>query len=157
MYQGGPRGMAIRCGFGAALTAVLMLGADLGAAQPASCTKPEFEAVVSDAATALRELNQKNRPGFQEKLRQLKDKRGWSTERFMAEAAPFVQDDRIAEFDQTSGELLNKINSAGEASGAAVPDCALLADLRATMQQLVATQTAKWSYMFQKLDAALKK
>jgi hypothetical protein len=130
--------------------------AGLLAAQPATCTKAEFEAVVEGAAGALRELNQKNRPAFQDKLRELKDKRGWSTEQFMAEAAPFVQDEKIADFDQTSGELLGRINSAGEGGGNA-PDCNLLASLRASMKQLVATQTAKWSYMFLKLDAALKK
>ena len=75
----------------------------------------------------------------------------------MAEAAPFVQDDKIAEFDLTSGELLDRINSAGEAGGAKIPDCKLLADLRATMQRLVATQTAKWTYMFGKLDGELAK
>ena len=80
-----------------ALTLLAML---LGAqpslqAQPA-CTKADFEAVVDDAAAALRELNATNKPIFQEKLRQLKEKRGWSHDKFMAEAAPFVQDERIA-------------------------------------------------------------
>src|ERR1700730_8105308 len=42
------------------------------------CAKADFEAVVDDAAAALRDLNLKNKPNFQEKLRQLKDKRGWS-------------------------------------------------------------------------------
>jgi len=130
---------------------------EIASAQPATCAKPEFEAVVEQASAALRELNQKNRGRFQDELRALKDKRGWSTEQFMAEAAPFVHDDRIAEFDQTSGELLDKLNSAGETGGAKSPDCKLLADLRTTMQQLVDTQTAKWTYMFQKLEAALTK
>jgi hypothetical protein len=35
------------------------------------------------------------------------------------------------------------------------PDCAVLLELRARMKVLVETQTAKWAYMFQKIDAEL--
>ena len=52
--------------------------------------------VVDEAAAALRDLNAKNKPAFQEKLRQLKDKRAWSHDEFLKEAAPFVRDDKIA-------------------------------------------------------------
>jgi hypothetical protein len=132
-----------------------LAGAEV-AAQPAACARQEFETVVDDAAAALRDLNQKNRPAFQDKLRMLKEQRGWSQEQFMAEASAYVQDDRIVEFDQTSGDLLAKLNSTGEA-GAATPDCNLLNELRATMKALVETQTSKWVYMFGKIDAALTK
>ena len=37
----------------------------------------------------------------------------------------------------------------------AKPDCAVLLELRARMKVLVDTQTAKWAYMFQKIDAEL--
>ena len=120
------------------------------------CQRAEFEAVVDDAAAALRELNLKNKPDFQEKLRQLKDKRGWSHDQFLTEAAPFVRDDKIAVFDQQSDQLLNDISSLGqEGADAKTPDCALLHELRARMKVLVDTQTAKWTYMFEKLNAAL--
>jgi hypothetical protein len=125
-----------------------------GAAQV--CAKVDFEAVVDDAAGALRDLNMQNKPAFQEKLRQLKDKRGWSHDAFLKEAAPFVRDDKIAVYDQDSERLLTDISTLGqEGADAATPDCALLADLKARMQTLVDTQTAKWTYMFSKLDAAL--
>jgi hypothetical protein len=121
-----------------------------------SCTRAEFEAVVDDAAAALRDLNLKNKPDFQEKLRQLKDKRGWSHDQFMTEAAPYVRDDKIAVFDQESDQLLNDISSLGqEGADAKTPDCALLHELRARMKVLVDTQSAKWRYMFEKLNAAL--
>jgi hypothetical protein len=120
------------------------------------CAKSDFEAVVDDAAAALRDLNLKNKPDFQEKLRQLKDKRGWSHDQFMTEAAPYVRDDKIAVFDQQSDQLLNDISSLGqEGAEAKTPDCALLHELRARMKVLVDTQSAKWSYMFEKLNAAL--
>lgn len=128
-----------------------------GAPQEKVCQKAEFEAVVDDAAGALRDLNLENKPAFQEKLRELKEKRGWSHDAFLKEAAPFVRDDKIAVYDQESERLLSDISSLGqEGAEAPSPDCALLADLKARMKTLVDTQTAKWSYMFQKLDAALK-
>jgi hypothetical protein len=152
------------------LAAVLMLLAAAAQAQaqtpaqvpagatpaPEQCAKAEFEDVVDDAAAALRDLNAKNKPAFQEKLRQLKDKRGWTTDEFLKQAAPFVRDDKIAVFDQDSERLLGDISSQGQEGAAApTPDCALLLELRARMKVLVETQSAKWAYMFQKLDAAL--
>lgn len=131
-------------------------GADAPAASASECTKSEFEAVVDEAAAGLRDLNLKNKPAFQEKLRQLKDKRGWSHDQFMKEAAPFVRDEKIAVFDRRSERLLIDISSLGqEGAEAKTPDCALLLELRARMKVLVQTQTEKWSYMFGKLDKAL--
>jgi hypothetical protein len=113
--------------------------------------------VVDEAAAALRDLNMKNKPVFQEKLRQLKDKRGWSHDQFLKEGTSFVRDDKIEVYDQDSERLLSDISSQGqEGAEAKTPDCALLTNLRGRMNVLVETQTAKWTYMFEKLDAALK-
>ena len=78
-----------------------------------SCVKTEFEEVVDGAAAALRDLNNKNRPEFQEKLRQLKDKRGWDNDQFLKEAAPYVKDDQIDVYDETSNDLLGRITNMG--------------------------------------------
>lgn len=126
------------------------------APQAGVCGKSDFEAVVDDAAGALRDLNLQNKPVFQEKLRLLKDKRGWSHDAFLKEAAPYVRDEKIAVYDQESERLLADISTLGqEGADAPTPDCTLLADLKSRMQTLVDTQTAKWGYMFQKLEAAL--
>jgi hypothetical protein len=123
-----------------------------------TCAKADFEAVVDDAAGALRTLHHQNTPPYQAKLRQLKDKRGWSHDQFMTEAAPLVRDDTIVGFDQKSEELLSNITRGGQsgASGPA-PNCALLVELRRQMSALVETQKAKWGYMFDKLEQELKK
>lgn len=127
-------------------------------AEDQACGKADFEAVVEEAATGLRDLNTENKPKFQEKLRELKTKRAWSHDQFMREAAPFVQDEKINEFDQSIDELLTAISSMGQEGAAAKkPDCALLLELRARMRLLVETQTAKWSYMFGKIDTELWK
>jgi len=127
-------------------------------AQPAACAKADFEIVVDEAAGALRDLARQNTPQFQGRLRQLKTKRGWSDDRFLQEAEPLVRDDRIADFDRKSEAFLGRITSAGQAGSAnAAPDCALLAELRATMKVLVETQKAKWAYMFEKIEGELRK
>lgn len=123
---------------------------------PLACEKADFEAVVDGAAQTLRVIQQKQTPAFQAKLRALKEKRGWSHEQFLSEAARFVKDDRIAEFDEKSERLLLEINSTGDGGGK-TPDCAVLAKLKAAMAALVETQNAKWAYMFQQVDAALAK
>ena len=124
---------------------------------PSSCTREEFEAVVDEAGAALRQLNKENKPKFQNQLRQLKEKRGWSHEQFLKEAAPYVRDEQTVSYDRTSSDLLNEISTMGEEGAQAnAADCALLVKLRARMAVLVKTQKEKWSYMFNKLDQALK-
>ena len=124
----------------------------------AKCSKADFEAVVDEAGGALRALAQQNTPPFQAKLRQLKAKRGWSDEQFLAEAEPLVHDETISQFDRQADGLVSRITSAGQ-SGAAgeAPDCTLLASLRASMATLVETQKAKWAYMFDKIEKELRK
>ncbi len=121
-----------------------------------ACTRADFEAVVGEAAQALRDLNQANKPAFQAKLRQLKAKRGWSHDQFLTEAAPVVQDQRIASYDDQSAGFLSRIEQLGaEGTSATSPDCSRLAEVRQSMQSLVEVQKAKWSYMFERVGAEL--
>ena len=123
-----------------------------------SCSRTEFEAVVDDAGALLRALTQKNSPSFQAKLRELKDKRGWTHVQFLAEGARFVRDDKISAFEDQSSNLLAKINGAGDgAANTKTPDCSRLAGLKADMATLVAIQSDKWTYMFGNIDAELAK
>ncbi len=132
--------------------------APAAAATAPACNKADFETVVDQAAASLRDLNQKNKPELQEKLRQLKDKRGWSEDEFLKEAAPFVKDDAIDGFDGKTNDLLTQISAMGdEGSAAATPDCNMFQTLRGLMTTLVETQTAKWTYMFTKIDGELEK
>ncbi len=124
-----------------------------GIATAQTCGRADFEAVVDQASATLVQVAQKNTPEFQGKLRALKDKRGWSNDQLMKDGALFVRDERIAAYDETSEQLLMKINS--QASDGA--DCKALAELRAAMAALVETQTAKWAYMFDKIDKELAK
>jgi len=142
------------------LRAALLFASLCGPALPVdaqTCAKADFEAVVDEAAGALRTLNQKNTPVFQAKLRQLKDKRGWTNDQFLTQAEPLVRDETIVGFDQKSEDLLARITQGGQSGTARAPDCAFLAELRAQMAMLVETQKAKWSYMFERIEKELAK
>jgi hypothetical protein len=142
----------------AGLLGAVILGSGTVLAQAPQCSKADFEAVVDEAAGALRDLARQNTPPFQGKLRQLKAKRGWSDDQLVKEAEPLVRDDKIAAFDQKSEDFLARITSGGQSgSSGGPPDCKLLTELRATMQSLVQTQKAKWAYMFEKIESELRK
>ncbi len=142
---------------------LLLVGLFAVTATPAfanSCERAEFESVVATASETLRDLTAEKKPAYQAKLRGLMEKRGWTYDQFVKEAGPLVSDDKVSAYDQTSADLLAKIHRMGDAGrtdttpGAANgKTCALLSDLRTTMESLIATQTEKWAYLFAKLDA----
>ena len=139
-----------------ALCAAVSLAVTASPVVADACTRADFEAAVGEAAQALRDLNQANKPGFQAKLRQLKAKRGWSHDQFLAEAAPIVQDQRIAGYDDQSAAFLARIEQLGaEGTSAAAPDCSRLAEVRQSMTSLVEVQKAKWAYMFERVGSEL--
>jgi hypothetical protein len=138
-----------------ALTAALLAATPVCRAVEA-CSRADFEAVVGEAATALRELNLQNKPAFQAKLRQLKTKRGWSYDEFVAAAAPIVQDQKIAAYDEQSSAFLARIEQLGaEGTSSDSPDCRRLVEVRQSMTDLVAVQKAKWAYMFERVTTEL--
>lgn len=150
--------MMSKAGLAAAGLLALAVALLPAAARAQDCKRSDFVEVVDAAADALRTLNARNRPDFQGRLRQLKDKRGWSQDEFIASAEPFVRDEQIETYDRTSEELVAKIATLGQKGGnAATPDCNLLGELRGYMAELVRAQQSKWTYMFAKIDAELRK
>ncbi|HRD76733.1 MAG TPA: hypothetical protein PK264_12480, partial [Hyphomicrobiaceae bacterium] len=136
-----------------ASVAVVLALAGLSAVPPASaqtlsCPRADFETVVEAASAALRDLNAKNKPRFQSELRELMKKRGWAPDQLMREAAPIVQDDKVAAYDKRTSELLDKINAMATGTSS---DCVALAELKGHMAALVETQQAKWAYLFERL------
>ncbi|MEZ5849530.1 MAG: hypothetical protein R3D68_02605 [Hyphomicrobiaceae bacterium] len=123
-----------------------------------TCVRADFEAAVNSAAKTLRGLSRKNTPDFQGRLKTLKEKRGWTHDQFLKEAAPLVQDERTMDFDRRSNAVLEEIQRLGaEGANAEKPDCAALAQLQRHMAALVSIQTGKWDYMFSRVDAELRK
>jgi hypothetical protein len=139
-----------------AVAALGFAGGHAWAQATTDCSKDEFAAVVDQSGQMLRGLNEKNKAPFQAKLRQLKTKMGWTDQQFLVEARPYVIDDKIKSFDEAANGLVQEINTLGDTSAAPVPDCKTLNALRANLDKLVTVVTAKWQYMTDKIEAALK-
>lgn len=140
----------------ALLALMLLAPAGLSTAKDPACTREAFEQAVSQSAESLRDLTGVNRPIFQIRLRELKDKRGWDHGQFLREAAPIVQDERTDAYDKESAALLEEISRMGaEGSAAPTPDCAALARLKGHMQALVDAQRGKWAYLIEKVEREL--
>ncbi len=135
-------------------------------AAAADCGRDAFSAVVSQASAELAAINSAQKAGLHEKLQLLKARQGWAEGDFVARATPFVQDAKIAEFDQGNKTLLARVPQLGAPAslagaapalpGADDRNCAMLQELRALMAQLVENTRAKWTYMLGKADGALE-
>ena len=137
---------------------LLLAGLSLAAAAPArsqTCTPEDFAAAVDNAGASLRTFNTQNAPRLQEKLRQLKAKRGWSDTEFEERSIDLLHDARIEELDRQANDILGRIDTLG-AAPQGTPDCNKLADLQAASVELLATMRAKSTYMIGRLDAILE-
>jgi len=133
---------------------VILTGSDARAGS--ECKREDFAKVVDATGQALRDINGRNAPAFRARLRALKKAKGWSQEAFLSKAKPLVQDDQITLYDDTSDDLLAKINSLGDDTGNAEPDCLVLEELKSHLDHLIETINAKWAYMFANVEKALK-
>ncbi len=136
---------------------LLLAGLQLATTAPAfaqSCTPEDFAAAVDNAGASLRTFNAQNAPKLQEKLRQLKAKRGWNDSEFEERSIDLLHDARIEELDRQASDILVRIDTLG-AAPQGTPDCNKLADLQAASVELLATMRTKSTYMIGRLDAIL--
>lgn len=126
-----------------------------GAGAPAvACTSADFAKAVDEAGADLRAFNLENAPKLQARLRQLRDKKGWSEGEGEGKALESLGDARTAALDAKSNDLLSKIDALGRpASGQ--PDCAKLGELKAAGAELMGVMRAKSAYLLAKVDAEL--
>jgi hypothetical protein len=90
-------------------------------------------------------------PRLQDKLKELKDKKGWDEEKSLGA----VRDERTAKLDEDAENLIVKIDTLGRPPEKGEPDCSKLAELEAAGLELLAVMKAKSSYTLAKLDAAI--
>ena len=159
--------MALRAS-AAALLIILLPALD---ARAEECGREAFASVVERASAELSAMNEANKKRFHEKLQMLKLRAGWSDADFVAQATPFIRDERIGAFDTQNKLLLAKVPELGSAErtvaslasaspaiGASADGrCGMMNELRGLMASLVENSRAKWAYMFGKVDAALEK
>lgn len=134
-----------------AIAAFLAVLAAPGIARAASCTSEQFAAAVDKSGAQLRAFNSEALPKLQDRLKQLKDKKGWDEEKSLGTA----RDERTAKLDEDAENLIVKIDTLGRPPEKGEPDCSKLAELEAAGLELLAVMKAKSSYTLAKLDAAI--
>ena len=150
----------------AGATVLLLIPAAATYAVAADCGREAFASVVSQASAELATINNAQKAGFHEKLQLLKARQGWADGDYVGKATPFVQDAKIAEFDQGNKALLARVPQLGAPASlaSATPslpsgddrNCTMLQELRGLMTQLIENTRAKWTYMLAKVDGALE-
>ncbi len=133
------------------LAALLLACAPHGAV---ACTADDFAAAVDKSGASLRAFNAQALPKLQEKLKQLKEKKGWNDADYEEKALESVRDDRTAKLDAQAEDLILKIDTLGRPPADAPPDCAKLAELDAASLELLAVMKTKSTYTLAKLDTA---
>jgi hypothetical protein len=133
---------------------VLVAGAGPGA-HALSCTERQVAEAVDKSGAALRSINAEQMPKLQARMRQLKEKRGWSDAEYQEKAYAALQDKKVTAFDEQSNDLLARIDGLGAIVPKTEADCEKVAELTASSLELQATMRAKTAYMTQRIDALL--
>ncbi len=140
---------------GLSLLAALLFASAAPGAVAATCTAEDFAAAVDRSGSSLRAFNETALPALQEKLKQLKERRGWSDAEYEDKGLGNLRDARSNQFDTDAEELIVKIDTLGRPPPDKAPDCSKLTELDAASLELLAVMKAKSAYVISKVDAAL--
>lgn len=121
----------------------------------ADCKPEDFAAAVDRSGAQLRTFNAEALPKLQDKLKQLKEKKGWADSDYEEKSLAAVRDDHTAKLDAEAEDLIIKIDQLGRPSESGPLDCTKLTELEAAGHELLAVMKAKSSYTLGKLDAAI--
>ncbi len=132
------------------LAALALVLAHAGAVA-ATCKADDFAAAVDKSGAQLRTFNAEALPKLQDKLKQLKEKKGWDEEKALDSA----RDDRTTKLDADAEDLIVKIDTLGRPPEKGPPDCSKLAELEAAGIELLAVMKAKSTYTLAKFDTQI--
>jgi hypothetical protein len=137
------------------LIATLLFISGRAQADEAVCDRGAFREVVAGASASISKLHDQNNKILQERLQSLRAKFNWSETEFLAKAAPLVKDETTASIDQANQDLLAKVQSL-EADKATTEAgrCAMLAELKLSMEKVIQNTVAKWDHMLAKTTEA---
>lgn len=134
---------------------VLLAASDSAFSQTAQCDAGAFRQVVASASGSITELHDKNNKLFQEKLQKLRVSNNWSEAEYVAKATPFVKDDVTLSIDAANQALLAKVQSLEAATASSEAGrCAMLSELKLSMDKVVENTAARWQHMLTKLTQA---
>ena len=121
----------------------------------AVCSGDDIAKAVDSAGASLRQFNLEAAPKLQARLKALGAKKGWSDQDFEEQAVTYLQDARIAKFDETANTLLARIDTIGRQNPGQAADCAKLDEMRSSGIELMAVMKAKTGYLMDKVNAEL--
>ncbi len=136
------------------LLAIVVASSAPAVAQAAACTADDFAAAVDKSGAQLRAFNAEALPKLRDKLRELKDAKGWGDD-YEEKGLDSVRDARAEKFDADAEALITKIDTLGRPPTDKQPDCAKLSELQAAGLKLLALMKAKSAYMISKIDAEI--
>jgi hypothetical protein len=139
----------------AAASLIFFAGTLQTLAQQTQCEASAFRETVALASASISELHERNNRTFQEELQKLRAANHWSEVEFIAKASPLVKDETTAAFDAANQALLAHVQSieAGNV-GSEAGRCAVLGELKAALDKVIANTSAKWDHMLAKLAKA---
>ncbi len=124
-------------------------------AQQGPCDPAAFRDVVANAGASITSMHEKNNKPFQRLLQNLRNMNNWGEAEYVAKAMPFVRDETTNSLDAANHGLLAKVQSLEAANaGTESGRCAMLGELKGSMDQLVANTAAKWGHMLEKAERA---
>jgi hypothetical protein len=138
-----------------ALLAILVASSAPGSVKAATCTADDFAEAVDKSGSQLRAFNAEALPKLRDKLKELKDAKGWGDD-YEEKGLDSVRDTRAEKFDAGAEELITKIDTLGRPPTDKQPDCAQLAELQAAGLELLALMKAKSAYTISRIDAEIK-
>ena len=141
--------------FSGDLLAALVAAGTPGAVQAATCTADDFATAVDKSGSQLRTFNAEALPKLRDKLRELRDAKGWDGADYEEKGLDSVRDARAEKFDADAEELITKIDMLGRPPTDKQPDCAKLSELQAAELELLALMKAKSAYTISKIDAEI--
>jgi hypothetical protein len=139
---------------GALLTVLAAASAPVSVAA-APCTADDFAAAVDKSGSQLRAFNAEALPKLRDKLKELKDAKGWGDD-YEEKGLDSVRDARAEKFDAEAEALITEIDTLGRPPTDAAPDCAKLAELQTAGQDLLALMKAKSAHTISRIEAAIK-
>lgn len=142
------------------LVFVLLLFGAVHAAQGEDCGPEVLKRIVGQASKALTIMNKDKTASFQQRLRELKRKRGWTDQQMLSLAAPIVENEAVAQYDQRTKGIYAQISSLGKADVGKVDRdgrCVVRDKLDSLLTELVENNVQRWAMITDALEAELAK
>ena len=139
------------------LSAALAWGMALPAiAADETCAEADYAAAVDRSGAQLSKASREVQPRIQERMRTLQKLKGLGGEDYETAALEAIQDNKLADLDARSAELLLQIDAMGRLPAGKTPSCAEVADIDKLGAKLLSVVRAKSDYILTRLDSEIK-